>query len=220
MLFAYPETALANRPITKKRIYQQQQLSTAIKDLFTTQVESITWLYKLAANTLNIAESVELPELQVFKIVLKNNSLEERVLSTIDTAIPSPIIFELHTTEQVQICAAFKPYGGSQKTTHSRYFYSPWHPQDTERQPLPYAANIEQLYGKLLGALLPYPAKEGENINAQIERIAQIEKLEHAITRCQARLRKEKQLNKQAPINRELRALKQELSQLIPVTII
>lgn len=216
MLFAYPETALANRPITKKRIYQQQQLSTAVKDLFTTQVESITWLYKLAANTLNIADSSELPELQVFKIVLKNHSLDERVLSSIDSAIPSPIVFELHTTEQVQTCAAFKPYGCSQKTTLSRYFCSPWYPQETERQPLPYVANIEQLYSQLLGALLPCPAKEAESLSAQIERIAQIESLKRAITRCESRLRKERQLNKQAPINRELRALKQDLEKLIP----
>lgn len=214
MLFAYPETALANRPITKTRIYQQQQLSTAVKNLFTTQVESITWLYKLAANTLNIAESAELPELQVFKITLKNNSLDERVLSSIDTAIPSPIIFEIHTAAEVQAAAAFKPYGSSQKITLSRYFYSPWYPKETERQPLPYAASIEQLYGKLLDALLPYLAKESESLGAQIERIAQIEKLERAITRCQARLRKEKQLNKQAPINRELKALQSELKQL------
>lgn len=214
MLFAYPNTALANRNVAKTRIYQHQQVKTEIKDLFTAQVEKITWLYKLSDNTLNIASSAQLPELQIFQIVLKKDSLDERVLSTIDMAIPSPIIFEIHTAEEVQMIAAFKPYGETQKASLSRYFASPWHTKDTQRQPLPFANSIEALYGKLLSSLLPYSAKENEKIAEHIERIEKIEKLERAIKRCESQLRKEKQLNKQAPINRELRALNKELEQI------
>lgn len=84
-------------------------------------------------------------------------------------------------------------------------------------QPLPFANHIEDLYSKLLRPLLPYPVKEGEegeSVTTHIERIAQIEQLEHTIKRCKTRLYKEKQLNRQASINRELRALKKELSQI------
>lgn len=151
----------------------------------------------------------------MFQIQLKQSSLDERVLRAIDAAIPSPIIFEVHTADEVQAVAAFKPFGKTQKSQLSRYFASPWYSKDTQRQPLPFANSIEDLYGKLLNPLLPYPAKENENIAEHIERIGQIEKLERAIKRCESRLRKEKQLNKQAPINRELRALKKELSKLI-----
>lgn len=215
MLFAYPESALANRNVAKSRIYQHQTVKTDIKNLFTTQVEKIKWLYKLSDSTLNVTASEQLPELQVFQIQLKQSSLDERVLRAIDAAIPSPIIFEVHTIDEVQTIAAFKPFGKTQKSQLSRYFASPWYPKETERQPLPFANNIEALYGKLLNPLLPYPAKENENIAEHIERIGQIEKLERAIKRCESRLRREKQLNKQAPINRELRALKKELSQLV-----
>lgn len=215
MLFAYPESALANRNVAKSRIYQHQTVKTDIKNLFTTQVEKITWLYKLSDSTLNVTASEQLPELQVFQIQLKQDSLDERVLRAIDAAIPSPIIFEVHTADEVQTVAAFKPFGKTQKSQLSRYFASPWFPKNAQRQPLPFANSIEALYGKLLNPLLPYPAKENESIARHIERIGRIEKLERAIKRCESRLRKEKQLNKQAPINRELRALKEELSELI-----
>lgn len=57
MLFAYPESALANRNVAKSRIYQHQTVKADIKNLFTTQVEKITWLYKLSDSTLNVTAS-------------------------------------------------------------------------------------------------------------------------------------------------------------------
>lgn len=214
MLFEYPPSTRANRNISKTEIYERQGVRTDIKNLFVNQVEKILWAHKLADSTLNVAASEELPEFQVFQIFLKENELDENVLTVIDTAIPSPIIFELHANHQIRAVAAFKPFGDTRKSALSRYFYSDWHPVSTERHPIPFATNIEALYSQLLGVLLPHPAREGEDLSSHIERIEQIEKLERTIERTELRLRREKQLNRQAPLNRELRAMRKELSEL------
>lgn len=215
MLFNYPNTALADRNIAKTRIYQHQAVNTEVKNLFSKQVEKITWAYKLADSTLNIPTGGPLSELQIFHITLKLDTLDDRVLSTIDKAIPSPIIFELYSLDSVQIAAAFKSYGEGEKNIGGRYFFSPWYPQGTPRQPLPFSNTIEALYNQLVSPLLPYEIKEGGNLSEQIQRIEQIERLERDIKRCKSRLRKEKQINKQAPINRELRELRKELELLL-----
>ena len=90
------------------------------------------------------------------------------------------------------------------------YFESAWLPIKTPRAPLPVVLDLEALYEQLLEPLMPY-ARQGERLLRRVERMSMIRVKERDIERCEARLRKEKQFNRNVEINAELTKLKRAL---------
>ena len=73
--FDYPKAAAFGRVVPKSRIYEHAGASTALRDLFVTQVDQIVWKYKLAPETTNLAATKAVSEIQVFSISLRNRSV-------------------------------------------------------------------------------------------------------------------------------------------------
>jgi Domain of unknown function (DUF4391) len=74
----------------KSKIYLHGKPNAALRALFVAQVESITWAYKLAPETINLPAKPDVPEIEVFEIALKTPDLSHAVLRCIDKAIPFP----------------------------------------------------------------------------------------------------------------------------------
>ena len=85
--FDYPKAAAFGRVVPKSRIYEHAGASTALRDLFVTQVDQIVWKYKLAPETTNLAATKAVSEIQVFGISMRSSKLDEDVLRAIDRAI-------------------------------------------------------------------------------------------------------------------------------------
>jgi hypothetical protein len=215
-LFHFPENAAFGRVLPKNKIYEHGSPSTAVRQLFVRQVEQIVWQYKLAPETDNLKASKAVPEIQIFSVTLKGYELKTEVLRCIDLAIPFPIIFELRFDGKVKPIAAFKrpSEADTSKWVISDYFESDWTAADTPRKPLPMVFDLEALYSHLLQPLMPYPARPGEDLQAQVARMERIRLKQRELERCEARLHKEKQFNRKVAINAELRRLKQELENL------
>ena len=223
VLFDYPKSAAFGRVLPKTKIYEHASPSTAVKNLFVRQVEQIVWQFKLAPETVNLKPSRAVPEIQIFRIVLKTGELKYDVLHCIDQAIPFPILFELWYEGKIRAIAAFKrpSDADSSKWVVREYFESAWLPGEEPRTPLPVVLDLEVLYTRLLTPLLPFPARPGEGLKDRVERMEQIRSRERELAKCESRLRKEKQFNRKVAINAELRALKQEiktLTRLLPVS--
>lgn len=216
-LFAYPAAAKFARSIPKTKFYTHAQLRAPVKRLFVTQVEQISWQYKLAPETINVAATSVVAEIQVFGITLKQGQLAVDVLRSIDQSIPYPIIFELTYGDALQVWAAYKrPYPhDSDRWQVGDYFWSDWYSAHDGRTPLPLAIDLERLYGFLLAPLLPYPARIGERLEQHIVRLEEIVQTQRAIANCQRRLRQEKQFNRKLSHNHELQQLTQTLQQLM-----
>lgn len=216
VLFDYPKNATFGRVLPKNKIYEHGSVSSAIKQLFVRQVEQIVWQHKLAPETINLKASKAVPEIQIFSITLKEAELKPEVLRCIDLAIPFPIIFELRLGEKVQSIAAFKrpSEADASKWVVSEYFHSDWVSADAPRRPLPVVSHLEALYGHMLMTLMPYPARAGEDLQSQVERMERIRLKQRELERCETRLRKEKQFNRKVAINAELREIKSTLSEL------
>jgi len=191
--------------------------SATVRQLFVQQVEKIVWQYKLAPETINLKASKAVPEIQVFSITLKGGELKTELLRCIDRAISFPIMFELRFAGKVKPVAAFKrpSEADASKWVISEYFAGDWTSADTPRKPLPIALNLQALYSHLLSHLMPYPARAGEGLHSQVERMERIDLKKRELERCEARLRKEKQFNRKVEINADLRVLKQELQGLL-----
>ena len=213
-LFAYPTNAAVGRVLPKSKIYERTQPTTAVKELFVRQIEQIVWQYKLAPETINVQGTTIVPEIQIFRITLKTGELKPEALRCIDQAIPFPLVFELCHEGKVKSIAAYKRPSAADAANISPYFAADWLPEDTPRHPLPVVFDLETLYAQLLAPLLPYPPRQGESLQTQVDRMDQIGQLQRELERCEARLAKEKQFNRKVAMNAEKRELNGQLKDL------
>lgn len=217
--FDYPKAAAFGRVVPKTRIYEHAGANTALKDLFVTQVDQIVWRFKLAPETINLAATPSVSEIEVFDISLRTKKLDEEVLRAIDRAIPFPLLFELTWSGKRKTVAAFKrpSEADSAKWVVSEYFATDWTPADAPRRPLPVALNLGGLYDAILTVIMPVAKAADEDIQTRVARMEAIRAKTREVDRIKARLNREKQFNKRVAINDELRTVKQELERLTAV---
>lgn len=173
----FPETAKFDRVIPKEKLYQQASANAELKQLFVEQVGQIKWAYKLAENTINLAKTEQVHELEIIHIKLKTQTLDEKILTAIDKAIPHPTLFlltrnakhsgqgkganEAEPAEQeIAYQAAHKlktlTQNNKEKWQQSAHLKSQWLvPNSQHAAPLPAATSLESLYNQLLEALMP-----------------------------------------------------------------
>lgn len=214
--FDYPRAAAFGRVIPKTKIYEHAKAGSKLKQLFVDQVEQIVWQYKLAPETINLTATKSVSEIQIFKIRLRDKTLNEDVLRAIDRTIAFPIVFELAHEHRRKVIAAYKrpSEADSSKAVISEYFSTDWESEDNPRIPLPSALNLGALYDRIFGVLIPGDIGTGEPIAKRVERMEAIRAKQREAERIKARLAKEKQFNKRVAINAELRAVTKELKRL------
>lgn len=217
--YTFPAKALVNRPIPKTKFYEHASISRSVKDAFVSQIQQITWAYKLSPETTNLTAVKGLFEIQVFNIQLKTPELSDGVLLSIDNAIPHPILFQLLYEHKIRVVMAYKRMNEADETKWviEQYLSSEWLPIDDanqQKQPLPIALNLGGLYEQMLKALMPIPANEGESIKAQTQRLSQIIQKQKEIAQLQSKMRNEKQFNRKVEMNNRLKTLQQQLEQL------
>jgi len=219
VLFDYPETARFGRTVPKSKLYENSSVNTKLKDKFVSQIKKIVWQYKLAPNTLNLDATDKVPEIQIFDLFIKTTEVDQVLLEAIDKAIPLPIIFQIHTDNQIKVKAAYKRPSESagNKWVIESYFESEWLDKDIAKQPMPQALDLGKLYEQLLKALMPVEvveSKTSQTIDQQVAKIKQIETLKKELDKLKSKYRKEKQRNRQFEINREIKQTQKELDSL------
>ena len=201
--FQYPAAALFGRTLPKNKIYERATVTPRLRQLFVEQVDAIIWQYKLAPETINLRPTASVPEIQIFRIRLRGSELSADILHCLDTAIPSPLVFELEWKDRVQVRACFKQATAPEMA--GNHLCSAWQEATTPRRPLPLVLDMEALYAALLEPLAPWPRRSGEALPHWMQRLEAIADCERQIRRLEAQLRREKQFNRKIPLNRELR---------------
>jgi Domain of unknown function (DUF4391) len=165
-LFTWPAQARVGRAMPKSKIYLHGKPNTALRALFVSQVESITWAYKLAPETINLPAKPDVPEIEVFEITLKTPSLNHAVLRCIDKAIPFPILFNLRFEGRTQPVAAYKrpSEASASQWVIGDYHAAPWQADSQAKPTLPLALDLQGLYEQLLRQHLSLPARAGETL--------------------------------------------------------
>ncbi|MCR8693791.1 DUF4391 domain-containing protein [Rhodococcus pyridinivorans] len=217
-LYRWPDAAKFGRRVPKEKFYEHGTVSTAVREKFIAEVRRITWAYKLAETTINLAGSAAVPEIQIFEIDAKGTDVAEPVLTAIDKAIPFPIIFEINRSEgesqRTRMVAAHKQLGsGAPKI--GAYYSTGWQPARSERQPLPTAITLPALYTALLEPLTPVAARPGEDVAEVAARLETVRKLEREIAALERKLRTEPQFNRKVELRRALKTKQAELTVLV-----
>jgi hypothetical protein len=220
-LFRWPAAAKVGRDLTKERLYKEGAVSASARRRFIEEVQRVRWAYKLAEPSVHLRGSDDVPEVQVFEVELKGDDLSDTVLASIDKAVPSPIIFELHRTRagrhEVQPAAALKTPGQNGARV-GEYLRGEWSVAIPDRDPLPPAIDLPGLYTQLMLTLLPIPARRGEALSSALDRVAAASKLQREIDSLDKRMQRERQFNRKVDLRTQLRACRAELETVLSST--
>ena len=216
-MIGLPKSTEFNKRIPKQKFYENLSVTPALKRVFMDQIKVIYWRNKIAPSTMNLAAGETVTEIEVFEIRLETPQLDVAVLKQIDKEIPYHIVFLLEYECKYQAWTAYKETAGSGNSAFKvgTYYQTDW----LAEQDLPikvdglntdavYESFVRQIAGEAL------QADDSESLKDSVERDARKQELQKQIIKLQAKVRKEKQLNKQIRLNVELKKLKTELKGL------
>lgn len=219
LLYEWPAAARFGARIPKERFYERTASSSAIRENFVSDVQRITWMYKLAPDTINLPSSAAVPEIEVLWLDAKTNDVSESVLAAIDRAIPNPVLFEIHRDgtagASARLVAAYKVVRSGASRPSAYYYSTGWMPAATPRTAMPTAITLPALYSKLIAPLTPITAHAGEDVSAIAERLDAVRKLEREISALERKLRNEPQLNRKVELRRELKKRQAAFADLV-----
>ncbi len=217
-MLGLPKSTEFNKRIPKQKFYDNLTVSPTLKRSFVDQIRIIYWANKIAPSILNLAEGKNVTEIEVFHIRLNQKTLDENVLKQIDREIPYHILFVLEYDGKYKAMIGYKEAAGSGKAAFKvdRYYQTEWMPEDKLPVHLDglnidtvYENFVRQIAGDVLQAATPR-----ESLKESVARDDRRDALQKQINKLQAKIRKEKQLNRQVEMNTELKKLRKELEDL------
>lgn len=216
-MLGLPKNTEFNRRIPKQKFYENLSVTPALKRVFIDQIKVIYWRNKIAATTMNLAAGETVTEVEIFEVRLDDPKLDVSVLRQIDKEIPYHIIFLLEYDGKYQAWTAYKEEAASGNNAFKvgTYYHTDWLPE----QDLPLkidGLNIDKVYENFVRQIAgnALQTDNNETLKESVERDERRQQLEKQITALQAKVRKEKQLNKQMQLNTELKKLRKELEEI------
>ena len=216
-MLGLPKSTEFNRRIPKQKFYDNLSVTPAIKRIFIDQIKIIYWRNKIADSTMNLAGGQTVTEIEVFEIQLNQPSLDEAVLKLIDKEIPYHILFLLTYEDKVQTWIGYKEAtaSGTGAFKVNRYYHTEWMPLDKLQLPLT-GLNLDAVYENYVRQIAgdALNSDSGDSLKESVDREKKQRELEKKIAALEAKIRKEKQLNRQMEMNAELRLLKDRLENM------
>lgn len=216
-MLGLPKTTEFNKRIPKQKFYENLEISPELKKVFAEQVKTIYWRNKIATTTLNIASGTKVTEIEVFEVKLSEQMLDEKMLRQMDKEIPYHILFILEYQGKYQAWIGYKEVAasGSAAFKVNKYYHTEWMEEDDLPVKLEgldidsvYENYVKQIAGDKLKA-----ASVGETLKDIVAREDEKEVLRKQIATFKAKIKKEKQLNKQMQFNDELKILKKKIEE-------
>ena len=214
-LLKYPESTIVNRVVPKTMFYKFMEVNPRMKTRFVNDVVNIKWLYKLAASTLNVTDTENMKEIEVFVVNLKQPDCTTDLFSFIDTNMPHHIVFILVHDNHAMLLINYKDWA---EDTHTKFkitqtFVSSW-------------VSLDNLHLQIDGQSMP---RIYDNFMAQVSGIGehkagcmadivalkqQIAAVEAELKSLEKRMRKEPQLDRQIQMNKLVKTKRKELKSL------
>ena len=209
-MLGLPVSTEFNKRIPKQKFYENIAVTPAMKKAFVEQIRIIYWRNKIATTTLNLAAGGQVTEIEVFEVRLSAPELDESVLRQIDREIPYHILFLLEYEGKYRAVIGYKEaVVGKTAFKVNRYYSTDWMDEDDLPVHLEgltldavYENFVRQIAGDVLGA------GESTSLKDSVEQQKQREQLEKQIVALEAKIRKEKQLNRRMEMNTELKKLR------------
>lgn len=217
-MLGLPKTTEFNKRIPKQKFYEKMEMSPTIKKILTEQVRIIYWKNKISKSTMNLTVGTNVTELEVFELRLNSLVFDETLLWQIDSAIPYHILFLLEYEGKYQAWIGYKEatVSGNKAFKVLKYYYTDWLPEGNLPLKLE-GLSIDTVYENFVRQIAGEELSQtysGESLKESFFREEQRQTLQKQIIILQAKIRKEKQFNKQVSLSSKLKMLKKELEAL------
>lgn len=220
MLYQYPRLSIDSENLLKdKRFLQGLQLSSDLKRYIKDHVSSIQWIAKVLADG-STGHDADFKGFQIFAITLtQKDHLDEEVLRAIDRATLYPIIFEVRSDATIYATATYKivETEKGKVVLNNPYFCSEHCPAESQRQPLPAADSLRDLYEMIFKRIMPEKERKvwGElPLSEILLRVGEVQKWEQQLQKLKNALCREKQFKKKIALNQEIKQLERKIDRL------
>ena len=213
----FPEHARVGRIVAKENFYGN--IDSATRNLFQEEITRIVWEYKLAPETINLPAK-KWPEMEVFRIVLKNHEISEKVLRTIDSAVPYPILFMIEKGVNRKAAICYKEQGQKNENVAKvdTYFYTEWNDERLRDLKID-GLDIDAVFGNFVRQIAGEKFKENKDISGEVARsikedveaLKEREKIQKQIDALTRKINVEPSLGKKQELAEERYELKQLL---------
>lgn len=211
----YPQACVVDRVVPKTMFYKFMEVNPRIKTRFVNDVVSITWLYKLSAASMNVTDTEQMKEIEVFVAQLKQPDCPPDLFTFIDLNMPHHIVFILVYEERAMLLINYKDWTDA---THTKFkitqsFNSPWMPLSdltlsVEGQSLP------RIYENFVAQVSGIGEHKAGAMSEIVELKKKIAVVEAELKTLQAKVRREPQFNVQMEMNKRVKAKRKELEEL------
>lgn len=227
-----PDSCFVGNVIYKKLFYENADLGTRDKAIFTEAIEKIRWVYCLKPETINIPvykdQERDYPEMEVIEVRLKEDKNLKRIAEIIMRTIPYPmlLVFILEDRKQLYLAHQRINQADRSKNTLDEFIATDWLDKDhvlfdqLDIRQMRFI-NYYSLYSDLVDVISidrvsdivadksPITGQEARELTRQIEDI------EGQITSLRAKLKKEDQFNRKMEINIRIKKLEHKKEKLI-----
>lgn len=217
-VLSFPNTTLVNKIVPKKAFYKRAAIGQqrALKDSLTNDFESITFLYKVTAETLNVADGEQVHEIDIFCCQMKSDTYSISSFQKIDELLPRHTLF-------IILCGSNTDIIMHHKESYTIKGEERWRLGDVELQRNIDVSsvklrlerqNMDRVYASLLGQISGLSSISVIEYKELAEQRKISKQLQQQVVALQKKIRLEKQYNKQIELNTEVRKLKQEINEL------
>ena len=216
---AIPEACRIGNTVYKKLFYENGNLSTQDRDLFTKVVEKVRWLYCLKPETANIPiyrdEEREYLEIEVIEATLTTDKGLRRIAEIILRTMPYPMLLFFRLGDRFQLWTAHLRINhvDESKLTAESFEHTGWLNADTELLDVlnvkaMHWSNFFVLYSDMVDAISIWRARqltqdeETELTGDEARRLlVAVEELDVQIAKLRAKLKKETQFNRKIELS-------------------
>ena len=214
-IFNFPTTTLVSQNVPKKAFYGRSN-DSSLRDYLTHGFESITWLYKLSAATLNVEDSERVHEIDIFYCKMKEDFYSINPFYSIDQLFPRQTLFIIEYDGKLDLLMHHKEktvVKGEEKWIQGVTELKRDIHLDIDALKI-LGLSMDSVYYSLLSQVSGLTATTEEEYKEQADLRKQIESLQKQVSTFQKKIRLEKQFNRQMEMNAETRKLKRELTLL------
>lgn len=211
------ERTYLGKKIPKQRFYENIGLSPGLQKKFVDYIDSVILLNKFSKDTLHIPSNKAVEEVFIFEVKLKSDDFVNKIddlLEIIDRSIQYHILFKVKLDKKILCKIAYKnrSQSDSSKYVVDSYFMREFTSETAFEEailPVFNALNMKVLYENILSLFLDF--KE-EGIEESVQKHKDYLTLQNEINELEAKMKKEKQADRQYWLHKELQAKKRELA--------
>ena len=209
-MLSFPSKAQVNIKVPKKSFYENLTVSAANKRIFIDQISAIYWRYKLTADTLAVAPSETIDEIEIFEIELTTKNFDSSILRLIDRGIPYHTIFILTYEGESQLWITYKEKTSSDSLSVGNYYHTDFAPSDSLNLSAD-GLTLDDVYVALFYQVSGIQKDYSKPLKDVILVHEQRQKLEREIERLEKQLKRETQPKKKFELHQKIQNIKRLL---------